>query len=217
MSKKLYVSSTGVSHKTAKLRVGINNVSRNVVKGYIGVNNVAKQFWPDEPIYVWNRYNIVPEYKYSVTYMHNTGYPYEYICSWGKKTSGSFAKFASFDPNTAKITLSNIQTYDYDWLCDNTSMTVMFAYITTYNTEKPLNVSPNEVYSTGASEGTFSQWYQIGISSGRHMTFHVPVIKSYINDYIQGSYIDQVMSKTRSAYPDNGMSGSYWYVYAGTV
>ena len=60
MSKKIYVPSSGLSHKTTKLRVGINNVSRNVVKGYVGVNGIAKQFWPDEPIYIWNRYNADP-------------------------------------------------------------------------------------------------------------------------------------------------------------
>ncbi|MCH7321796.1 hypothetical protein LZ480_07800 [Solibacillus sp. MA9] len=33
----------------------------------------------------------------------------------------------------------------------------------------------------------------------------------------QGSYVGQVTSASRSAYPDNAVSGGYWYVYAGTV
>ena len=214
MSKKLYVSSAGVTHKTTKLRVGINNVSRNVVKGYIGVNNVAKQFWPDEPIYVWNRYNADPKYMYSVTYNMTKSYK----CEWSYKTSGSFAWSASFDPNTGQITLSDIQSYDYRWLTKNANMTEKTGYITTYDTKYDLGWSPNDVYSTGASEGTFSQWYMIGITStNRIMPFYKPNITSSINGYSQGSYIDQVASKVRNAYPDNGMSGNYWYVYAGTV
>ena len=32
----------------------------------------------------------------------------------------------------------------------------------------------------------------------------------------QGSYIDQVSSTSRNAYPDNNYSGNYWYVYQGS-
>ena len=210
MSKKIYVPSSGLSHKTTKLRVGINNVSRNVVKGYIGINGSAKQFWPDEPVYVWNRYNVDPKYTYSVVYKGS------YNSTWSKQTSGSFAKFAAFDSNTGQITLSNIQTYDYRWLLDHASMTVMDGYITIYNTKFDLGWSPNEVYSTSAREGTFSQWYRIGITStNRIMIFSRPDITSSISDYIRGSYLDQVTSKMRGSYPDDGVQGGYWYVYVG--
>lgn len=214
MSKKLYVSSAGVSHKTTKLRVGINNVSRNVVKGYIGVNNVAKQFWPDEPIYVWNRYNADPKYTYSLSYRS----PRYYNATWDYNTSGSLAWSGSFDSSTGLITLSDIETYDYDWLIRNTNMTLKYAYIIDYDTKYSLGTSPNEVYGTTASEGTFSNWYMIGLASTNNlMEFNVASVTSSINGYSKGDRIDQVTSKTRSAYPDNGMSGSYWYVYAGTV
>ena len=142
-----------------------------------------------------------------------------YRCEWTYKTSGgSFAKSASFDPNTGQITLSDIQTYDYRWLLKNASMTLMTGYITTYNTKYDLGWTPNEVYGTDANEGTFSQWYKIGITSTNNlMDFYRPDVTSSISDYIQGSYIDQVTSKSRSAYPDNGMSGNYWYEYVGEV
>lgn len=34
---------------------------------------------------------------------------------------------------------------------------------------------------------------------------------------VRGSYVSDVTSTSRSAYPDNGISGSYWYVFQGEV
>ena len=56
--------------------------------------------------------------------------------------------------------------------------------------------------------------------SGEFYTWHYYVLEiSMINEeyiyYIRGSKIDTVTSTNRRAYPDNGESGSYWYVYEG--
>ena len=56
--------------------------------------------------------------------------------------------------------------------------------------------------------------------SGEYYTWHYYVLEiSMINEeyiyYIRGSKIDTVTSANRRAYPDNGESGSYWYVYEG--
>lgn len=39
--------------------------------------------------------------------------------------------------------------------------------------------------------------------------------KKYFDGYSKGSRLDTVTSTNRNAYPDNGESGSYWYVYEG--
>lgn len=58
--------------------------------------------------------------------------------------------------------------------------------------------------------------------SGEYYTWHYYVLEiSMINEeyiyYIRGSKIDTVTSTNRRAYPDNGESGSYWYVYEGVA
>lgn len=56
--------------------------------------------------------------------------------------------------------------------------------------------------------------------SGERYTWHYYVLKtSMINEgytyYIRGSRLDTVTSTNRNAYPNDGESGSYWYVYEG--
>lgn len=56
--------------------------------------------------------------------------------------------------------------------------------------------------------------------SGEYYTWHYYVLKtSMINEgytyYIRGSRLDTVTSTNRNAYPNDGESGSYWYVYEG--
>lgn len=201
MSKKLYVSSFGVAHKTAKLRVGINNVSRNVVKGYIGVNNVAKQFWPDEPVYVWNRYNTADGYSF-----YENG---SYSVRFNTKLSGKYSMTAKvlnhtgfgylwklYDcqsvSNISDIRNKKIYVYGYDEYKGS---------ITTLSARDDTTLYTDDVWSIDVGSGN---------SGIRHNLYGQEVT-------VCGSYIDQVTSKTRGAYPDNGMSGSYWYVYAGTV
>lgn len=72
-----------------------------------------------------------------------------------------------------------------------------------------INFHRNEVFvvsginSTTASYITLDgSWYKLEY-------------KSEFSHYSKGSKIDTVTSTNRRAYPDNGQSGSYWYVYEG--
>lgn len=46
-------------------------------------------------------------------------------------------------------------------------------------------------------------------------SFYYLKFESEFSHYSKGKYLDKVTSTNRRAYPDNGQSGSYWYVYEG--
>ena len=49
------------------------------------------------------------------------------------------------------------------------------------------------------------------------LTFYDLKSVSYTNETIRGAYISDVTNNNRYQYPDDGSSGSYWYVYQGKV
>lgn len=77
--------------------------------------------------------------------------------------------------------------------------------------------APN--YYAGASQSSrlyymtyseYSSWYNSLV-----YTIRYGLEKQTSYSYSQGSYIGEVKSTNRSAYPDNNYSGNYWYVYKG--
>ncbi|MDY2986310.1 MAG: hypothetical protein SOR77_01615 [Peptoniphilus sp.] len=81
------------------------------------------------------------------------------------------------------------------------------------------------IYTDGASFPIFSKGDVVvakiirRIGTGRTIDFFVDFYKieeiREVTGYSQGSYIGDVKSTSRNAYPDNGESGGYWYVYKG--
>ena len=199
MSKKVYVPSSGVAHKTAKLRVGINNVSRNVVKGYIGVNNVAKQFWPDEPVYVWNRYYTATGYSFyengSYSVRFNTSLSGKYSLTARVLNHTGFGYlWKLYDCQTVKniSEIRNKKIYVYDY-------TEYDGTITELSARDDVSMYADDVRSIDVGDGNKGVLHNL---YGTETT-------------VCGSYIDQATAKTRGAYPDDGVQGDYWYVYVG--
>ena len=203
MSKKLYVSSAGIAHKTTKLRVGINNVSRNVVKGYVGVNGIAKQFWPVDPIYVWNRYNA----EYPTVYK---------IENWSTVISGcTHACSARYSPVCTNYTIENNGTFVLSG-----EETTRYNPGTFYVTSVSI-IGDNLISDVSGTAGT----YKIGETDLYEVYLHSTSFNiSYAyranfttekGDAEKGALVDQVTSTISDQYPSDGVSGSYWYVYVG--
>lgn len=82
--------------------------------------------------------------------------------------------------------------------------------------------SCDEILKRGYIDVEYSGRYYLtcsGYKAGSSPRFQVlkwaPVLKHRKSGYTKGSKIDTVTSSNRRAYPDNGESGSYWYVYEG--
>lgn len=199
MSKKIYVPSSGLSHKTTKLRVGINNVSRNVVKGYIGINGSAKQFWPDEPIYVWNRYYTATRYSF-----YESG---SYSVEFNTELSGKYSVTAKVLDHTGFGYLWKL--YDCQSVSNISDIRNKKIYVYDY-TEFRGNITELSARDDTATYN--GNVYSIDVGSGYSGILH----NLYGQEFTAcGSYIDQVTSKIRGSYPDDGVQGGYWYVYVG--
>lgn len=70
-------------------------------------------------------------------------------------------------------------------------------------------------FTTGREDGTINAKV-ISTVDYRSRVEYVGV-DEITETYVRGSYIGTVKSTNRSAYPDNGVSGNYWYVYKGTT
>lgn len=67
MSKNFYIGNGNIAREGQDIYVGVNGVARKVKSGYVGVNGVARKFWP-KIVYVWNRYNIITNYRWNKNY-----------------------------------------------------------------------------------------------------------------------------------------------------
>ena len=196
MARRIYIG-TGTARKVKAAYIGSGNVARKIVKGYVGVGNQAKQFWPIQ--YVWNRYEVDSITKYRDGLASYTSDLYDQI------TGGAWpyrpVLFNSYIFNTATGEYTGSGGY---WTPDYESKSVS-GYL----------IQPN--YRRG--HVTHIQFDQMWSSTGS-TTYYLKYTGYQFNptqyqENIQGSYIGQVKSENRSAYPDNGVSGSYWYVYQG--
>lgn len=85
----------------------------------------------------------------------------------------------------------------------------------------------NVVYSPNSSPGMWVYVVYPGATPPEHFTFLEKVISvrsdeievgeayDVVTDYteqLKGTYIDTIENENPSAYPDNGISGDYWYV-----
>lgn len=199
MARRIYIG-TGTARKVKTAYIGSGNVARKIVKGYVGVSNQAKQFWPNLQ-YIWNRYSIKTSTIYSYT---RTQILRNMNALIGITSSSYGARHFEFDEITGLFTLSNSISIDYQ---DRG---------TWYGTDYTYNSETKILSKFECENGSFNTIYGLEISYSaandtlsRYQASEPEITQS------QGDYIDQVRSENRNAYPDNGVSGSYWYVYQG--
>ena len=65
-------------------------------------------------------------------------------------------------------------------------------------------VQENQTVTITSIQGTFS---------GEHCDLNYTTLSE--SEYIKGEYIRTIYEANATAYPDNGISGNYWYVYMG--
>ena len=198
MARRIYIG-TGTARKVKAAYIGSGNVARKIVKGYVGVSNQAKQFWPIQ--YVWNRYSIKTSTIYSYT---RTTVLRNMNALIGITSSSYGARNFEFNEITGLFTLSNSISIDYQ------------DYGTWYGTDYTYNSETDILSKLYCDIGSFDTIYSLYLSRSaasdilqRYQASEPEISQS------QGDFIDQVRSENRSAYPNNGVSGSYWYVYQG--
>ena len=214
MAKVTYIGN-GNSKKVSKIYLGSGNISHKIKKGYIGdASGKARLFYTSG--YRWNKYNIqLIEQLSPANYSYSTNGYDDVSLSWGESVqlnedplycipygnNEGYAYILANDDDRKAYVKVNRQLY-VRWVTGSggsgaTGFTIKL--INTY--QYSLDVAFVIDYAGG------SYWFYLDttiMSIVQH--YEVSAIKS------QGSYIGTVESDNPAAYPDNGVSGDYWYV-----
>lgn len=234
MSKNVLVGVNGLAREAENLWVGVDGKARKVKSAYVGVNGVARKFWP-KIRYVWGRYTIKYEFGervaptftirdehsdkpktsyYGIMYQNVTTGKYIYkvtdyyptvLNNWPPEIN--VVEYIDLDDwHTSRLGVddfligaSDIEfnrgdrpTSGIDWWIVKSNGSSLVATYVNYNMQRA-----NTVYCDLSIDDSRSKIYKIT---------RTPV---------RGTYIDQVFSDQPNTYPQNGQSGSYWYVYQG--
>lgn len=142
---------------------------------------------PPPTRYKWKRYNV------------NTSYQTTYSNDSGWRSAGVFSDSIVEDANrTSDVTFTTAHGFDihgteYATTSDGLGVTCCKGTPSAVEKYEP----------RGEGQG----WDLYTRSCDEHTT----------ETHTKGSYIDDVTADNRNAYPDDGIDGGYWYVYAGTV
>lgn len=209
MAKVVY---TGVSNKARKckaLYVGVSNKARKITKGYVGVSNKARLFYSSE--YTWAKYNVTTVKSYSKSQLwsdwargySNSDYYYPMTIDGVNSTCGDQfnnrygGRTDLWDMmSDGAVNMFSVSSYD------EPSGRISYYVVHGWNQYSAPDIS-TVPYCMGVANG----------SSGTSSTRHVIMYKINSTNVQQiGSFIGYVTSTNSSAYPDNGVSGSYWYI-----
>lgn len=227
MSKNVLVGVNGLAREAENLWVGVDGKARKVKSAYVGVNGVARKFWP-KIVYVWNRYGI--SYKLTesaqIRYMDSRGnFYYSYI-----QRNPSYNRayiYSTSNTNTAANWPFEITSRGSSfWTGDSTYISIN-AYFSVSPTLYEAGERPSSLvwYTTRCSNPNYVRSVLEFDSIYPDSTNHIYIDLDNENGATlykigrqasQGSYVGQVTSENPNMYPQNGQSGSYWYVYQGT-
>lgn len=205
MARKVYIDNNNVARNVKKIYVGVNGVARKVKKGYVGDSSGKARLFYTAETYKWNRYNITTKYK------------------WNRYTIETYKSGSvSYGGGGSRVIQWNGTVWFFDRVPDFE------------------NGRWDITHGSGTWNGVGAgDWVSIGtISSGSGGTLYLAsqkVERKWVNgEYIstlyysqtanlittdsntRGSLIGGVTSTSSSAYPSNGISGSYWYVSNGS-
>lgn len=222
-----YIGIAGVAREVNAQYIGVGGVAREVEKGLIGVNNVARLFYQKQDR--WQRYSIAysPVYTQSSSQIYSTNYSIGSI-SAGSPWSACYGTGYTFNSATGQYTITGI--------IDTDTVTGFNGSGQYYFFDKVFGQSTTEAYYFAAHSGsslnsTFSNIYYIksgyrgyALAYNSYSVFFTPGssgVSNYVNGTHynstssqvaeQGEYIDTVRAAP-GTYPDNGISGDYWYV-----
>ena len=204
MSNGIYLGNSN-SKKVKKLYIGTNNQAKRIKKGYIGVNNQAKLFWT-HTIYRWNRYQIEQEVVDVV--------PSVTVIDTGDPSYSTYSTSRGIQVTDGVMHLINPTAYVHSAGSDNDGYN-LFAESWLYVPDPKNNVNRYFYHIIGT--GGVSVWidsipylHSYGIFIQARTSNHSPFMQCELQS-VAGTLVDVVESDNPSAYPDNGVSGNYWY------
>ena len=196
--------------------------------------NKVIEFSVKDAAYTWERYNVVTTYKWN---RYTIGSKPVYVLDDSDDFSESskdmvtpitYATKYTVEGNKIRISSSNLKTFTAKYQAGRldsgyvTSLTGGTQGANGAQTRSPwfypvakagLYDSIMEIsgrsFTQAEDPGPESNWYLLG----RNRTIRMK-IDHY--DDVAGTLMDQVTSTSSGAYPSNGISGSYWYVSAGS-
>ena len=229
MAKITYIGN-GNSKKVSKIYLGSGNISHKIKKGYIGdASGKARLFYTSG--YQWQRYSINYIEQFSTddnensapfrTYLSNETDVYVmYATSIKFITSGT----PSYAPPDSKIDIVNPTSHRIYGNPDTTlslrtyqSPTGVY-YIVYSGRWMGFELGYLKgVYKLGPDSSQFDIWAKNGdpglvVYGGTASAYGGVVLHKVYAAPTQGSYIGIVESDNPAAYPNNGVSGDYWYV-----
>lgn len=204
MSNGIYLGNSN-SKKVKKLYIGTNNQAKRIKKGYIGVNNQAKLFWT-HTIYRWNRYQIEQKVVDVV--------PTVTTIDTGDRFYSTYSTSQGIQVTDGVMHLINPTAYVHSVGSDNDEYN-LFAESWLYVPD-PKNIVNRYFYHIIGTGGV-TVWidsipylHSYGIFIQGRTSNHGQFMQCELQS-VAGALVDVVESDNPSAYPDNGVSGNYWY------
>ena len=207
MAKSVYLGN-GNSHKVTKMYEG-NGTAHKIKKGYIGDSSgKARLFFSGSTR--WNRYTITKENQYEITQVP-------------LPNAGAKIDLKDYCYYTEVNNIVNVINQDFD-VYDGRKMTLIHPI-----TDK-ISLDEMKQLIVGKAVLDYRTMYDNGIKFHGgglvlcddvrktdiyyyEAVYHYNYLARITNVlYYQGNFIDTVESDNESAYPDNGISGNYWYV-----
>lgn len=191
MARRIYLGSSNSARRISNMYIGVSGRSRQIIKGYIGINGAARQFYP---AYAWKKYEIETTSKYESYVSQDTVRCYDRTVTGSTQVveavyPNCYTSY-KFDENTGRYTYSGSRKPNY----------AMGQFV---NVTGGCYYSGYRITSTLTSRGAYETDC---VMMGRRM------LSRQVTTQTQGSYIETVFSDSSTAYPDNGVSGNYWYV-----
>lgn len=211
MARKIYIGSSGSSRNVSNIYIGVSGVARKVIKGYVGANDVAKKFYGLQ--YVWKRYTIEIINTYEQTTERYANFRY---ITAAASQSGKLPTRCEFDASTGRFALSNLGTVEIredGFTSDYYTTKVNIEYYDNAGYMTSFSVIKEGVYDGPIYHIEARRYYWPSMNTESNVDIYTSSITSSVQS--AGTYLTDVYSENRNAYPDNGISGSYWYVYQG--
>jgi len=146
---------------------------------------------PPVTTYTWKKYNVVNQYE-STSESASDFY--------GANSTIKVASSYSLNSSTGKYSLTNAVAKRINTNKDTIVSSYPYSFLTSLDTQSGSEPMYRlDSYQTNSSAPDSTSW------NGRMYDVHLV--------QHQGTYIEDVTSTNRSAYPDNGISGDYWYVF----
>lgn len=200
MAKLVYLGGGSTSRPVKKLYIGVDGVSKKIKRGYVGDEaGKARLFYLSS--YIWNRYTIITTNHYTVEIQNS-----RQTISWYENNP---LMTSALYTTTIPTQLGINQDGTFQGLTLTTTYRQVpvggYANIMVANLIKSTNML---CHITDRRTGS-SEMYQPSYEFESDVQY---ITKKTGETQSQGSFIDTVESDNENTYPDNGISGNYWYV-----